>query len=1225
LVREVFEAEQRMLEHRRYPVAQLQREYGGNKPLFEASFNFTSFHVYEAISKLDGIEILGGDIFEFNNFTLTAQFNKDVQTSEVQLTLKYKADELTNEQVEALGGYYVKALAALARAPHERYELESVLSSEERRRLLSEWNETEAVSPQDRCLHQLFEEQAAQTPDAPCLFFEEEVLSYGEVNRRANRLARALKRLGVGPEKRVGLCLDTSLELVVGMLGILKAGGAYVPLSPGYPTERLLYVLEDAETEVVVTLARVGERLHEYGGEVVCLDADGATASEEDAENPGTPVGAANLAYVLYTSGSTGKPKGVGVEHRQVLNYTAAVAQRVGFRPGFSYAMVQPLTVDSSVTVLFGSLLSGGVLHLIAAEVGTDAHALGEYFSRHPVDCLKIAPSHLAALQSTSRPELVMPRRRLVIGGEGSQWSWVQRLQELAPECVIFNHYGPTETTVGVLAYRVEREQFAQPFNVTPLGRPLANTQVYVLDEHMQPTPTGTPGELYVGGYNVARSYLNRPGLTAERFIPDPFSSEPGARLYKTGDLARFLPDGSVEFLGRLDHQVKVRGFRVELGEIAATLAKHPAVREVTVLSKADAHTGQRVVAYLVVDADASPSVDELRDFMKERLPDYMVPSSFVQLDALPRTAHGKLDVKALPAPDQSTVERTRARVGPRDIIEEVLATIWEQLLGVEELDVNDNFFEIGGHSLLATQVISRARESFRVELPLRTLFEHPTVAGLAAQVGAARQTQSPLAAVPITRVDRDEQLPLSFAQHRLWFLDRLEPDTPVYNIPATGRLTGRLNLRALELTVGEIVRRHEALRTTFPDVQGKPMQVIAPPSPVSILVLNLTHLPEADRELEARRLAAEEARRPFNLAKGPLWRISLVRMAEDDHLVLLTMHHIVSDNWSIGILTRELMELYGAFAAGRPSPLPELPVQYADFSRWQREWLQGEVLRTQLDYWKGQLGGALPVLHLPGLKPRPAVQTYCGARHQTTFPASTAEALKALSKRESATLFMTLLAAFKTLLYRYTWQENILVGSPIANRNRVEIEGLIGFFVNTLVLRTDLSGDPRFTDLLGRVREVTLGAYTHQDLPFEKLVEHLQPERNLSQSPLFQVVFALQNAPVPALNLPGLAAGRLDIDSGTTHFDLTVVMEDTAEGLVASVEYSTDLFDESYVERMMERFGTILEEVARHPETRLVDIPLAPGGEQEAGLTGPRAGVSENLGFSFEATLSQD
>jgi len=1107
---------------------------------------------------------------------------------------EYNTDLFDAVTINRMSGHLCALLEGILADPDRRLLELPLLSPAERRQLLVEHNETRTDYPRVARLHESFEAQVERTPEAVAACFEGQALTYAELNHRANRLAHYLSKRGVGPEALVGICVNRSLPMLVALLGVLKAGGAYVPLSPTSPREHLSYMLDDARVSLVLTEASLVNSLPDFAGQVVCLDTEAPVLGGESPENPVGGVAPENPAYVIYTSGSTGRPKGVVIEHRQIRNYVFAVLDRLGLAGG-TFAMVQPLTVDSSQTSIFPPLVTGGCLHVISEERALTPNALAEYVVQHPIDCLKIAPSHLAALLTADRPERILPRRRLIIGGEASQREWVQRLQALAPGCTIFNHYGPTEATVGMLTYQVASGTTEIRAAVVPMGRPLPNTQAYVLDRGLEPLPIGVPGELYLGGEGLGRGYLNHPELTAERFTPHPFSEEPGARLYRTGDLARRLPDGSLEFLGRIDQQVKIRGFRIEPGEIEAVLRQHPAVREALVIAREGSPGDRYLAAYLV--GHEVPSGSELRRFVGLKLPDYMVPSVFVALDALPRTPHGKVDIRALPVPGHVRPERGTPQVAPRTPLEEELAGLWSELLRIERVGIHDNFFELGGHSLLATQLASRVRATFQVELPLHRLFESPTIAGLAEAIERERPA---LPAPPITAVRRDGRLPLSFAQERLWFMDQLMPGHAFYNVPLAVRLHGALNLAALDESVAEIVRRHEILRTTFVADGGGPVQVIAPAARVTVPVVDLRSHDSARREAAAWELARKEAEAPFDLARGPLFRITLLRLGDADHVLLLTLHHIITDGWSTGILMHEVAVLYDAFSRGNPSPLPELPIQYVDFAHWQRQWLQGGVLDEHLDYWRHRLAGTPPLLELPTDHPRPAVQTFRGATLAFELPGNLGESLCMLGEQEGATPFMTLLAGFQALLSRYTGEEDIVVGAAIANRTRLEIEQLIGFFVNMLALRTDLGGNPSFRQLVRRVREVCLGAFAHQDLPCEKLVETLQPERNLSHMPLAQVGFALEAAPIETLTTPNLTVSRLAVDLGTVKNDLALHLWRTGQGLHGVFEYSTDLFEAATIARMATHLRILLEAIVADPDRPLGGLPLVSESDAE-------------------------
>ena len=1114
--------------------------------------------------------------------------NKDSLVTE----LHYDSSVFQVEDIARLHREFQTLLESVTTSPDAQLDDFEIVGRTDREELIA-FNNTKAVHVGDACVHHQFEDQVERTPVKPAVVFGDRHFTYAELNARANQLAHHLQALGVAAEVPVAICMERSLEMVVAILGVLKAGGAYVPLDPEYPSSRLNYMLEDVRAPVLLTQEHVVKTLPSYEGRMLCLDSDWELIARSSELNPVRTAAAKDLAYVIYTSGSTGWPKGVMVEHGGLGNAVNWITETLELSDLDRCILKTPITFDAAGRELFPTLTSGGTLVIAEPAGHRDCRYIADTLRRERISILHCVPSLLRLLMEEPAFNDASALRAVMCGGEALTPQIVTRFQS----CIgakLYNVYGPTEAIIDSTYWLCEKRD---THCVVPIGRPIPNAQVYVLDDLLRLLPIGVTGNLYIGGAGLARGYVGRPDLTAEKFIPDPFTGEAGARLYKTGDLARYLPDGNIEYLGRSDHQVKIRGFRIELGEVEGALGQHPAVREAIVLAPEDGSGEKRLVAYVSAEGETRPSASELRGFLKDKLPEHMVPAVFVLLEAFPLTANGKVDRHALPTPDGQRPELDEAFVAGRTPTEELLAEIWAQVLGVERVGIYDNFFQLGGHSLLATQVVSRIRQAFRVEMPLRRLFEAPTVAGLAETIDADRGAG--LQAPPIVRIPRDGELPLSFAQQRLWFMDQLEPGGSVYNFPAAVRLKGPLDVAALRLSLNEIIRRHEVLRTTFAMVDGRPVQVIAPLLTLNLPILELRDLPEAEREAEVQRLATNEARRPFDLAVGPLVRATVLRLAEDEHVGLLTMHHIVSDGWSTGILIREMAILYQAFCSERTASLPELPIQYVDFAHWQRNWLQGEVLETQLTYWKQQLLGA-PPLELFADHPRPAVQTFHGAHQTILLPRNVGDRLKALSRNEGVTLFMTLLAAFQALLHQYTGQDDLVVGTPTANRNRVEIEGLIGFFVNTLVLRTDLSGNPGFRELLRRVREVCLGAYAHQDLPFERLVEEMHLARDLSRNPLFQVMFVLQNAALQAVELPGLSLSPVDVDTGTSHFDLTLHVVDTDRGLVGTLAYNTDLFEAPTIARMLGHFGTLLEEVAAAPERCLSDLPLLTEAERQ-------------------------
>jgi hypothetical protein len=779
--------------------------------------------------------------------------------------------------------------------------------------------------------------------------------------------------------------------------------------------------------------------------------------------------------------------------------------------------------------------------------------------------------------------------RTVIFGGEALEFSglkrWLERHGDESPQLI--NMYGITETTVHTTFKRVMNEDLKESTG-SVIGKSLANMRMYLLDEHLQPVPVGVVGELYVAGTGMSRGYLEREDLTAERFIPTHYG-KPGERVYKTGDLAKYLSDGNIEYLGRKDHQVKIRGYRIELGEIESALLQHEAIKEAVVIATGEAWEDKKLVAYLVGSSSEQLVISDLKIYLKQKLPDYMAPAGFVVMEKMPLTLNGKLDARALP--ELRKGDGGLAYAIARTPVEEIVVGVFEEVLKLDRVGIYDNFFEIGGHSLLATQAISRIRALFGIEIGVRSIFEETTAASLARRIEDAMSGVERRDVLPLVRAEGKGRLPLSFAQQRLWFLDQLAPNNSLYNISSAIRMEGRLDLEALEKVVNEIIRRHEVLRTRFEVEEEKPVQVIDKWEPHPLELNDLTSLPSEEQEERVVRVAREESEAGFDLGRGPLLRVKVLKLGDEAHVALFTVHHIVSDGWSINILIREVGALYQAYSTGAPSPLEELPIQYADFAVWQRKWLQGEALENQLAYWMRQLGGDLPTLELRTDRPRPAKQTGHGAQRSHLLPRALSNSLKALSLGQGCTLFMTLLAAFKTLLYYMTGQTDICVGTDIANRSHAETENLIGFFVNQLVLRTEFSGNPTFEELLKRVREVTLGAYAHQDLPFEKLVEALNPDREVSRPPLFQVKMALQNAPAESFILPGITLKPVGVMSDTAKFDLLLNLTDTENGLFISLEYSTDLFDESASARITNRFNALLDRIVERRDARLQEL----------------------------------
>ncbi|HEY0738584.1 MAG TPA: amino acid adenylation domain-containing protein, partial [Herpetosiphonaceae bacterium] len=1167
----------------------------------------------------------------------TAKFDLLLALSEkeqgLEAVLEYRADRLTATMITRLAEHYQTLLHSIVASPSARLSELKLLSDAEHRQIIAQGCAPDASRPDQAHVIHMFEAQVARSPQAVAVATDTQGLSYAELNARANQLAHHLRSLGVGPGVRVALVLNRSPELLISVLGVLKAGAAYVPLDRSYPQERLAYMLADSGAALILTQSALVDSLPATRVRCLCLDHEEPSISHAPTHNPPGSIDPEQMAYVIYTSGSTGQPKGVAMPHRPLAKLIAWHLEDPAFSHAARTLHFAPISFDVSFQELFSCWATGGTLLIADDDLRHDPAALLRWMYEAEVERLFVPFVALHQLAEAAATVDVPPLRlrEIVTAGEQLQITaalntWMRRM----PGCALYNHYGPTETHV-VTSYRLAGTPDAWPAQ-PPIGRPLAGARLYVLEPQLQPAPIGVAGELYIGGTALAHGYLDQPALTAERFIADPFSggatsgpdNPPGARIYRTGDMARYLSDGNIEFLGRIDDQVKVRGFRVEPGEIEAALRQHPTVRDAVVISQQ--HNDQiRLVAYVVgeqknkeqekqgdlTDTCSLSSVlcspQELRQFLAQRLPEYMVPSAFVMLDALPLTPSGKLARRALSrhTPDAEQRDIDEPFIAPRSPAEELLANIWSSVLGRDRISIHDHFFAIGGHSLLATQIISRIRTTFNVDLPLRALFEAPTIAGLATRIEHSRRA-APEPLPPLQPLPRGRPFPLSFAQQRLWFLAQFDPGSAAYNIPLGLRLHGVLDVMALEQSLQALAARHETLRTTFTTHNGEPVQVIETSSTVMLRIIDLQAGPE--HEAQVNQIIRDEERQPFDLQRGPLLRVVLLRLGRIEHVLLLTMHHIISDGWSMRILIDELAALYRASVTSIPhsadTRLPDLPIQYADFAVWQHEaLLHSERFQQQVVYWRRQLAGAPTVLELPIALPRPNDQALQSATYSFEIaPTLTAE-LDSLSRQEHVTLFMTLLTAFNVLLFRYTRQTDLLVGTPIAGRNQHEIEPLIGFFVNTLVLRTDLAGNPAFANLLQRVRETALQAYAHQDLPFEQVVKEVQPERALHQQPLVQTAFVFQSTSLSTPELTGLELTTIDVGTETGKFDLTLLVEQIDQGLKAVFKYNQVLYPAAAIERLAGHFQTLLAGIVAQPAQPISYLPLLTLTEQQRQL----------------------
>lgn len=1070
----------------------------------------------------------------------------------------------------------------------------------ERQRVLLDWNNLGGAVPIGTCFHQLFEEQAEFSPDLPAVVFEGEQRTFRELNAQANRLAHHLRTLGLGPEERAALYLERSLDLVIALLAVMKAGGAYVALDPALPRERLAFMIEDASPVAVISQTALRATLPPTRAKVCCLDENPASWTTSAAENPRVAVCPEHPVYVIYTSGSTGRPKGVVVEHRNLVNYVCGVVQRLALQPGLRYATVSTFAADLGHTVVFPPLITGGVLHVIGQERISDPLRLAEYFAQHTVEVLKIVPSHLKALLEAApaaEAAKLLPRQVLVLGGESSDWGLIAQVRRWVPDCRVFNHYGPTETTVGVLTNDLwDYDTGPRPATV-PLGRPLPNSRVYVVNPELQPVAVGVPGELLIGGAGVARGYLNRPEDTVERFLPDPFAPAPGARVYRTGDRARWTAEGKIEFLGRVDFQVKIRGYRIEPGEIETVLNGCPGVRQSLLLAREDAPGELRLVAYATAVSGEVLTEAALRERVGGSLPDYMIPAAFVFLDAFPLTPNGKVDRRALPVPAPAVVEDGAEVAGSDTPIEGQLANLWRELLPVGRVRSADHFFRLGGHSLLAMRLVARVREVFGVGLTVRQVFARPTLAALAEWIDEQRSAGQSLNWPAVQRAE-GERLPVSFAQERMLFLQASGAVTVAYNQPMALRLHGALDTAALRRSCFELVRRHEVLRTTYGLEAGAWYQRIAAEPEFDLPVADLSRLSAAEREARLQEELTAETRRPFDLERGPVCRGRLFRLGEEEHVLLLVVHHVAMDEWSYELVHRELAEFYRAFRTGRELALPAPRWRYVDFAAWQRGWIEAGEGERQLAYWRGRLAGELPRLELPADFIAPAQAADRGGTERRVLSPDLASRLQAWSRDHDSTLFMTLLAAFQTLLHRYSGQDEVVVGTPIANRTLPEFHDLVGCFLNTVVIRTDLAGQPRFGEVLARVKQAVLDAQAQQDVPFERVVNALRPPRQGGREPLFRTLFILNTEP-PQRTLDDLVLEGCWVETGTAKFDLTLYCEETSRGLIVALEYRSELFHAATIRRWLAHFEVLLESLLTGPDHSISELPILPETER--------------------------
>lgn len=1154
------------------------------------------------------------DSIDVENHTAQFELSLYLRQRDGQLLgyFEYSSDLFSPATMTRMAGHFETLVQAIVNDPERSIAELPLLTPAERRQLLFEWNQTAAEFPAAGCIHQLFEAQAERAPDAIAVESREKQLTYGELNRRANQLADHLRRLGVGPEKLVGIFIDRSLEMVIGLLAILKAGGAYVPLDRDYPEARLAYMLNDAQVSLVLTKKFLLGAACLKNVAAICLD-DEAMFAGQSSENPSSGVSSLNAAYVIYTSGSTGTPKGVVGLHRGAVNRCAWMWRRYPFGSNEVCCAKTSLSFVDSVWEIFGPLLQGVGLVIAPDDVARDPCSLIGFLAERRVTRIVLVPSLLRAfLDQAPNLRKALPRLRLwSCSGEELTGALAARFRKSFPSALLLNLYGSSEVAADVTCFEVG----ACAATSVPIGRPIANTQIFLLDAHAQPVPLGGRGEIHVGGAALARGYWQRPDLTAEKFVANPFDAEGDSLLYRTGDLARYLPDGNIEYLGRTDQQIKIRGQRIELGEIEAALGRHPLVRQCVVVAcdgTADAESQianlksdnldfeRKLLAYVVPGEANLPDASELRSFLRKTLPEVLVPSAFVALDALPLMPNGKVDRRALPAPRVAPLPSSREVRGPCTEAEKIVAAIWRELLQLGRIGVDDDFFALGGHSLLAVQMVARLRAAFHREISLRDLFAAPTIAAVAQKISAPSPGGDGAALPGIEQLKLTGKLPLSSAQEQFLTLDELISGAEFLHLPYAFQLSGPLDTAALRRSLQTIVDRHAVLRTVFAQSEGRTVQIIRRKRKVACPLRDLSSLAPLERRRKLERLSREDADQPFDLEAGPPCRFKLIRLANGRHLLLVTAHHIIADQWSMRLLRGELSQLYEAISQGRPSPLARLPFQFVDYIRWQKRLLDSGGLRRQLDYWKKILAGAPPKLVFPNQPKRSSAASYRAARKRFDIDDRLFAQVRQLARRQRTTPFIVLLAALDAWLFRLTGCRDLRVGTLVANRGRPGTESLIGYFVNAVVLRARMAPSMSFLQLIDQARAAALGAFAYQDLPIEELARAMKQKNSSKPIPLYSVMLNYRRFGNHSETVAGLTIASssvhdraADPEMALTSADLSFDFRELSTKLTASVNFKVNRFDERTIDQMLKAFPSVLSQCFARPERRLSSIKI--------------------------------
>jgi fengycin family lipopeptide synthetase D len=1168
------EAQQSLIQGKRYsyyPLAEVQSKSNLKHNLIDHIMVFENYPIEEEV-ELNNDSKLG---FRVKDIEVFAQTNYDfnilvIPGKEVDINFKYNALTYSRSIVENIKEHFKAALNDVIDNPNIRVKNIKIVTEEERKTILDDFNNTQADYPQDKTIHQLFEEQVEKTPDHICAVFEDRQLTFKELNEKSNQVARILRNKGVEPDSIVALMLENSLEMIIGVLGILKAGGAYLPINPEYPQERIRFSLQDSQVKILLTHSRITWRC-DFGPEIIQLDNPENYVGEK--YNLKTISRPRNLAYIIYTSGTTGQPKGVQIENCNLVNYITWFSRKIGINLNDKTVLLSSYAFDLGYTGFFPALTSGCELHLVSKETYMDPEQLLDYLQSKRITFIKATPTlfnMIAHTPSLEKRKTGLSLRFVVLGGEPIIPDDIEIFKRIYPQTRFINHYGPTETTVGCIAHEIGFDMFAHFEELPVIGSPIQNVRAYILDKDLEITPVGAAGEIYIGGAGLARGYLNQSELTMEKFITNPYIT--GERIYRTGDRGRWLPDGSIEFLGRIDHQVKIRGFRIELGEIENRLLRHSLINETVVLAKENSQGSKYLCAYIVAEEQLATA--GLREYLSKNLPDYMIPSSFIQLEKMPLTPNGKIDRKAFPEPD-STLKTGVEYVGPANKVEEKLILLWRDILGVEGFGTKNNFFELGGHSLKAIILVSRIHKDFNVEFPLREIFKRPTIAEMAIYIKDAQESIYS----SIQPVEENEYYPMSSAQKRLYILDQLEGAGTAYNMPTVMIIEGKLDRARFEESFKHLIQRHETLRTFFAIIDGQPVQKSR-----QEVDFNITYLESPAQNLTE---LVNEFIRPFDLKKGPLLRVCLVKIGEDRHMMMFDMHHIISDGTSKNLMVQEFSDLYEG------KELKELRLQYKDYSVWQKALNTREVIKKQEEYWREIFKGEIPVLNMPLDYPRPVNQSFEGDFIHFEAKRELTEKLNKIAQDTGVTLYMTLLAALNVLLSKYTGQEDIVIGSPIAGRPHADLQNIIGMFANILAMRNYPEGEKTFGEFLIEVRENTLGAYENQDYQFEELVEKLDIKRDMSRNALFDVIFVLQNTDTIEPEIAGLKFVPYESQQRIAKLDLSLNAVEIGEEIVFDLEYCTKLFKKETIERLKRHYLNILKQVTENPGVRLKDIDI--------------------------------